>query len=86
MAAEQVHATRQERSILAVRRKQRFEAVTNLRNEGMGIRAIVRQLGLEGNRLPFLLREQRGRVVGGTAGLSPTLLDEFAEYLHERFG
>ena len=46
MAAEQVRATRQESSILAVRTKLRFEAVTTLKNEGMGIRMIVRQLGL----------------------------------------
>ena len=42
MAAEQVHATRQESSILAVRTKDRFEAVTNLKNEGIGIRTITR--------------------------------------------
>ncbi len=46
MAAEQVHATRQESSILAARTKRRFEAITTLKNEGIGIDAIARQLGL----------------------------------------
>ena len=46
MVADQVHVTRQESSILAVRTKRRFEAVATLKNEGLGIRSIARQLGL----------------------------------------
>ncbi|WP_133053461.1 hypothetical protein [Rhodococcus sp. 66b] len=45
MAAEQVNDP-QESSILAVRTKNRFEAVTNLKNEGIKIRMIVCRLGL----------------------------------------
>ena len=40
-AADQVHATRQKSSILAVRTKNRFEAVTTPKNEGIGIDAIA---------------------------------------------
>ncbi len=86
MAAEQVHATRQESSILAVRTKQRFEAVTNLKNEGMGIRAIVRQLGLARETVRrFYYASSVDELLGAPRAGRPTLLDEFAEYLHERF-
>ena len=86
MAADQAHPTHQESSILAVRTKPRFEAVITLKNEGKGIDAILRQFGLawetvrrfyDTSSVDELLRAPRaGR---------PTLLDEFAVHLHERF-
>ncbi len=44
--AEQVHTTRPESSMLVIRTKNRFQAVETLKNEGMGIRTIARQLEL----------------------------------------
>jgi hypothetical protein len=86
MAAEQVHAARQESSILAIAAKLRFEAVTNLKNEGMGIRAIVRQLGLARETVRrFCYASSADELLGAPWAGRPTLLDEFAVHLHERF-
>ena len=87
MVADQVHATRQESSILAVRTKRRFEAVTTLKNEGKGIRTIVRQLGLARETVRrFYYASSVDELLGAPRAGRPTMLDEFAEYLHERFG
>lgn len=84
--AEQVHTTRQESSILAVRTKRRFEAITTLKNEGMGIRPITRQLGLARETVRrFYNADSVDELLGAPRAGRPTLLDEFAEYLHERF-
>ncbi len=86
MAAEQVHATRQESSILAVRTKNRFEAVTNLKNEGIGIRTIARQLGLARETVRrFYYASSVDELLGAPRAGRPTMLDEFAVHLHERF-
>ena len=86
MAAEQVHPTRQESSILAARTKQRFEAVTTLKNEGIGIRTIARQLGLARETVRrFYYASSVDELLGAPRAGRPTILDEFAEYLHERF-
>ena len=86
MAAESVHPTRQESSILAARTKLRFEAVTTLKNEGMGIRMIVRQLGLARETVRrFYYASSVDELLGAPRAGRPTMLDEFAEYLHERF-
>ncbi|MDI9918622.1 ISL3 family transposase [Rhodococcus sp. IEGM 1379] len=86
MVAEQVHATRQESSILAVRTKRRFENVTALKNEGMGIRTIARQLGLARETVRrFYYANSVEELLGAPRAGRPTMLDEFAEYLHERF-
>lgn len=42
MVAEQIYAARQESLLLAVCTKNRFEAITTLKDEGMGIRPIAR--------------------------------------------
>ena len=85
MAAEQVHATRQESSILAVRTKQRFEAVTTLKNEGIGIRMIVRQLGLARETVRcFYYASSVDELLGAPRAGRPTMLDRFAVHLHER--
>ena len=86
MAAEQVHATRQESSILAVRTKRRFEAVTTLKNEGIGIRTIARQLGLARETVRrFYYANSFDELLGAPGAGKPTMLDKFAVHLHERF-
>ncbi|KJF19109.1 Transposase (plasmid) [Rhodococcus sp. AD45] len=85
-AAEQVHATRQESSILAARTKHRFEAVTTLKNEGMGIRMIVRQLGLARETVRrFYYASSVDELLGAPRAGRPTMLDKFAVHLYERF-
>ena len=87
MVAEQVHATRQESSILAVRTKRRFENVTALKNEGMGIDAIVRQLGLARETVRrFYYASSVDELLGAPRAGRPTMLDRFAVHLHQRFG
>ncbi|MDV6271514.1 hypothetical protein [Rhodococcus globerulus] len=58
-AAEQVPATRQESSILAVAAKRRFEAVTTFKNESMAMKnnRTAAWVGKR-NRSSFLLRKQ----------------------------
>ncbi len=86
MVAEQIHATRQESSIIVVRTKNRFEAITTLKEEGMGIRPIARQLGLARETVRrFYNANSVDELLGAPRARRPTLLDEFAEYLHERF-
>ncbi|MDI9915420.1 hypothetical protein [Rhodococcus sp. IEGM 1379] len=86
MVVEQVHATRPESSIVAARTKNRFEAVTNLKNEGIGIDAIARQLGLARETVRrFYCASSVDELLGAPRAGRPTLLDEFAEYLQERF-
>ncbi|MGG7104751.1 transposase [Rhodococcus sp. 24CO] len=86
MVAEQVHATRQESSILAVAAKLRFEAVAALKNKGMGIRSIARQLGLARETVRrFYYASSVDELLGAPRAGRPTTLDRFAEYLHERF-
>jgi transposase len=86
MAAEQVHVARQESSILTVRTKRRFEAVTTLKNEGIGIRTIARQLGLARETVRrFYYANCVEELLGAPRAGRPTMLDRFAEYLHERF-
>ncbi len=82
MAADQVHATRQESSILAVRTKNRFEAVTNLKNEGIGIRTIARQLGLARETVRrFYYASSVDELLGAPRAGKPTMPGAFAEYL-----
>ncbi|MDV6278327.1 ISL3 family transposase [Rhodococcus erythropolis] len=84
--AEQVHTTRQEGSILAIRTKNRFQAVATLKNEGMGIRTVARQLGLARETVRrFYYANSVEELLGAPRAGWPTMLDEFAEYLHERF-
>lgn len=86
IVAEQVHATRQENSILAVRTKRRFEAITNLKNEGIGIDAIARQLGLARETVRrFYYASSVDELLGAPRAGKPTMLDKFAVHLHERF-
>lgn len=85
-AADQVHITRQESSILAVRTKLRFEAVATLKNESMGIRSIARQLGLARETVRrFYYAGSVDELLGAPRAGRPTLLNEFAAHLHERF-
>ena len=86
IVAERVHATRQEGSILAVRTKRRFEAVTNLKNEGIGIDAIARQLGLARETVRrFYYASSVDELLGAPRAGKPTILDKFAVQLHSRF-
>lgn len=85
-AADQVHATRQENSILAVRTKRRFEAITTLKNEGIGIRTIARQLGLARETVRrFYYANSVDELLGAPRAGKPTMLDKFAVHLYERF-
>ncbi|OYD60794.1 ISL3 family transposase [Rhodococcus sp. OK302] len=85
-AADQVHATRQESSALTARTKRRFEAVTNLKNEGMGIRAIARHFGLARETVRRFYRASSvDELLGAPRAGRPTMLDEFAVHLHDRF-
>lgn len=87
IVAEQVHATRQESSILAVRTKRRFEAITTLKNEGIGIDAIARQFGLARETVcRFYYANSVDELLGAPGAGKPTTLDKFAVHLHERFG
>ncbi|PVX59539.1 hypothetical protein [Rhodococcus globerulus] len=82
MAAEQVHVARQESSILTVRTKRRFEAVTTLKNEGMGIRTIARQLGLARETVRrFYYANSVEELLGAPWAGRPTVLDRFAVHL-----
>ena len=86
LAAEQIHATRQENSILAPARKLRFEEVATLKDEGLGIDAIARQLGLARETvLRFYYASSVDELLGAPRAGRPTMLDRFAVHLHERF-
>ena len=86
MVAEQVHVTRRESSILAIRTKNRFEAVTNLKNESIGIRTIARQLGLARETVRrFYYTSSVDESLGAPRAGRPTMLDRFTVHLHERF-
>ncbi|MFB7860276.1 hypothetical protein [Rhodococcus qingshengii] len=86
MSAEKVRATRQESSILAARKKNRFEEVTNLKNEGIGIRTIAHQLGLARETVrSFYYASSVDELLGAPRAGRPTMLDVFAVHLHERF-
>ena len=67
-AADQVHAARQEGSTLTIRTKRRFEAVTALKNEGIGMKnnRPTARAGT-GNRPALLQRERYRRAVGSAA-------------------
>ncbi len=85
-AADQVHTTRQESSLLAVRTKGQCEAVTTLR-QGLGIRTIARQLGLARETVRrFDYASRADKLLGAPRAGKPTLLEEFAVHLHERSG
>jgi len=85
-AAFQMQDTRKDASVLAVRTKNRFEAVTTLKNEGVGIRTIARQLGLaRGTVRRFYSASSVDELLSAPRAGRPTLLDDFTAHLHERF-
>ena len=85
-AADQVHATRQESSALTARTKNRFQEVMALKDDGLGIDAIARQLGLARETVRrFYYASSVDELLGAPRVGRPAMVDRFAVHLHERF-
>jgi transposase len=84
--AEQAALDRREASALAVRTRERYAAVQALREQGKGIKTIMRELGLAKETVRRFARAGSVEDLLATArdGRS-SILDEFKPYLHHRF-
>jgi transposase len=84
--AEQAALARREASALAIRTRERYAAVQDLRQQGQGIKTIMRELGLAKETVRRFARAGSVEDLLATArdGRS-SILDEFKPYLHHRF-
>jgi len=84
--AEQSALARREASALAIRTRERYAAVQDLRRQGQGIKTIMRELGLAKETVRRFARAGSVEDLLATArdGRS-SILDEFQPYLHHRF-
>ncbi|MFC9769218.1 hypothetical protein [Rhodococcus jostii] len=80
-------AARQKSSILTERTERRFADIAALKNKGLPISAICRELGLAHNSVRRFYRAADATELPGTPRAGrPHPLDEFAEYIHTRRG
>ncbi len=84
--AEQAAFARRESSALVTRTRQRYAAVQALREQGKGIKAIMRELGLAKETVRRFARAASVEDLLATARDGrASVLDEFKPYLHHRF-
>lgn len=84
--AEQGAVARREASALVTRTRERYAAVQNLREQGKGIKTIMRELGLAKETVRRFARATAVEdLLGAARGGRPSVLDEFKPYLHHRF-
>jgi transposase len=85
-AAQQLAHQRADSGRLVARTRQRFEQVQALKDQGMGIKAIKRELGLAKETVRKFYRAEcvEDLVATSLAG-RPSKLDEFKPHLHERW-
>ena len=84
--AERAAAARREASVLVTRTRDRYTAVQNLREQGKGIKTIMRELGLAKETVRRFARAATVEELLATARDGrASVLDEFKPYLHHRF-
>jgi transposase len=84
--AEAVHADHRANSSLVARSTARFEQVQALKAQGMGIKPIMRELGLAKETVRKFYRATNVEEVTATSRAGrPSILDKYKPYLHERF-
>ena len=84
--AERAAAARPAASALVTRTRERYTAVQNLREQGKGIKAIMRELGLAKQTVRRFARAATVEELLATARDGrASVLDEFKPYLHHRF-
>ena len=84
--AERAAAARREASALVTRTRERYTAVQNLREQGKGIKTIMRELGLAKETVRRFARAATVEELLATARDGrASVLDEFKPYLHHRF-
>lgn len=72
---------------IAVRTRERYAAVHRLRDDGLGLRAIVAELGLAKGTVRRFVRAAGvdELLTNDGTGRRPSLLEEFTPYLHQRW-
>lgn len=85
--ATQAAARQAEQSRLVERIRDRYERVQALQAQGLGIKAIVRELGLARETVRRYARAADVEVLLAQArvGSRPSILDEYTDYLHQRW-
>ena len=84
--AERAAAARREASALVTRTRERYTAVQNLREQGKGIKTIMRELGLAKETVRRFARAATVEELLATARDGrASVLGEFKPYLHHRF-
>jgi hypothetical protein len=84
--AEQAALARRESSALVIRTRERYAAVAALRGQGLGIKAIMGELGLAKDTVRRFARATSVEDLLATARDGrASVLDEFKPYLHHRF-
>ena len=84
--AERAAAARREASALVTRTRERYTAVQNLREQGKGIKTIMRELGLAKETVRRFARAATVEELLATARDGrASVLNEFKPYLHHRF-